>query len=295
LTYSGTGSLLNSASWTKAPQPVFQSAGNVVGVGHASFVKSPDGAEDWIVYHAHKNPVPPSGEIRDVRTQPFTFFADGTPNFGPPIATHLSIRAPSVGPDPERFFVAGDYNADGLAGAADHATWRATFGTAVFPGSGADGNYNGVVDTADYVIWRKNQSAANVAAAATALPQAPPSQSPHASADTRLPPAAVKSGGPAAISPRHGVRAQPANAPDLVDAVFRFWRPALMWNDRQHTSDDPRTDVGRLATWKRYEDRQSDELGGAVEGLSEADGVLGKRAHWEYTNYRPSGSLDGEG
>jgi GH43 family beta-xylosidase len=172
LTYNGTGSLLSAASWTKAPQPVFQGANNVVGVGHASFVKSPDGSENWIVYHAHKRPVPPSGEIRDVRMQPFTFFADGTPNFGAPIATHLSIRAPSVRPDSERVFVAGDYNADGLAGAADNATWRATFGSVVFARSGADGNGNGIVDTADYVIWRRNRSDDAIQSATTLSPQA---------------------------------------------------------------------------------------------------------------------------
>ncbi|HEX2474824.1 MAG TPA: PA14 domain-containing protein, partial [Lacipirellulaceae bacterium] len=172
LSYNGTGSLLSAASWTKAPQPVFQSAGSVVGVGHASFVKSPDGTEDWMVYHAHKSPVPPSGEIRDVRIQPFTFFADGTPNFGAPIATQLSIRAPSVGPDPERVFFAGDYNADSVVDTVDHATWRATFGMTVFPRSGADGNGNGVVDTADYIIWRRNQNIDAPQASAASTPPA---------------------------------------------------------------------------------------------------------------------------
>jgi hypothetical protein len=35
--------------------------------------------------------------------------------------------------------------------------WKAAFGTSVVPGSGSDGNGNGVIDAADYVIWRKNQ------------------------------------------------------------------------------------------------------------------------------------------
>ena len=56
LTYNGTGSLLSAASWTKAVLPVFAPTSQVVGVGHASFTKSPDGTEDWIVYHAHANP-----------------------------------------------------------------------------------------------------------------------------------------------------------------------------------------------------------------------------------------------
>ena len=163
LTYNGTGSLLDPASWTKASQPVFQAAGSVVGVGHASFTKSPDGTEDWIVYHAHRNPPAPAGEeLRDVRIQPFTFFTNGTPNFGPPLPLSQTIVAPSTGPDPERPFVVGDYNADGV-GAADHTVWRATFGATVFPGTSADGNGDGVVDAADYIILRKNQGSAAAA------------------------------------------------------------------------------------------------------------------------------------
>ena len=175
LTYNGTGSLLDPASWTKAAQPVFQAAGSVVGVGHASFTKSPDGTENWIVYHAHRNPPAPAGEeLRDVRIQPFTFFANGTPNFGPPLPLSQTIAAPSTGPDPERPFVVGDYNADGAVGPTDHTVWRATFGATVFPGTAADGNGNGVVDAADYIIWRKNQgSGAAAASSATAIAAEP--------------------------------------------------------------------------------------------------------------------------
>ncbi|HEY3393867.1 MAG TPA: PA14 domain-containing protein [Lacipirellulaceae bacterium] len=218
LTYNGTGSLLNAASWTKARQPVFQSANNVVGVGHASFVKSPDGSEDWIVYHAHKDPVPPSGEMRDVRIQPFTFLADGTPAFGAPIPTHLAIRAPSVGPDPERLFVAGDYNADGLVDAADHATWRATYDLLVFPGSGADGNANGVVDTADYIIWRRNRSDAALQSASMSGAQAPPQRSPELVES----PSSVSEW--ATSRPQHKAGRRPALVSAAVDAALQGWR-----------------------------------------------------------------------
>jgi len=55
LTYNGTGDPLDSASWVKSPNPVFQrsNANGVYGPGHNGFFKSPDGTEDWIVYHAH--------------------------------------------------------------------------------------------------------------------------------------------------------------------------------------------------------------------------------------------------
>ena len=53
LTYNG-GDPLNSSSWVKSATPVFQrnDAAGVYGPGHNGFFKSPDGTEDWIVYHA---------------------------------------------------------------------------------------------------------------------------------------------------------------------------------------------------------------------------------------------------
>jgi GH43 family beta-xylosidase len=76
---------LAPASWKKFPKPVFAKTGEVFGPGHCSFVKSPDGKEDWIVYHAAKTSG--SGWDRNVRMQRFKWNEDGTPNFGEPIST----------------------------------------------------------------------------------------------------------------------------------------------------------------------------------------------------------------
>jgi hypothetical protein len=52
--------------------------------------------------------------------------------------------------------VPGDFNGDGAIGPEDYGAWESGFGQPVTtPGDGADGNFNGVVDTADYVAWRK--------------------------------------------------------------------------------------------------------------------------------------------
>jgi GH43 family beta-xylosidase len=84
---------LQASSWTKSAGPVFASAVGVVGVGHAGFTTSPDGTEDWIVYHAKTSTTP--GWDRVIRMQEFTWNADGSPNFGIPVASGRKIPRPA--------------------------------------------------------------------------------------------------------------------------------------------------------------------------------------------------------
>jgi GH43 family beta-xylosidase len=98
LTYNG-GDPLNSASWVKSASPIFQrsNANSVFGPGHNGFFKSPDGTEDWIVYHANAS----TGGCdinRTTRAQKFTWNADGTPNLGTPVALGTTLTAPSGEP-----------------------------------------------------------------------------------------------------------------------------------------------------------------------------------------------------
>jgi GH43 family beta-xylosidase len=83
---------LDPNNWTKKG-PVFQGNKSVYGVGHVSFVKSPDENEDWIIYHSKKSFMP--GWKRNVRMQPFTWNADGTPNFGEAVKKGKAIKRPS--------------------------------------------------------------------------------------------------------------------------------------------------------------------------------------------------------
>lgn len=49
----------------------------------------------------------------------------------------------------------GDYNGNGIVDAADYVVWRDTFGQGATPqGSGADGNSNGTIDSGDYEFWK---------------------------------------------------------------------------------------------------------------------------------------------
>jgi phospholipase/lecithinase/hemolysin len=63
----------------------------------------------------------------------------------------------------------GDYNRDGVLGAADYDAWRAAYGTTFnaltgqTPSLAADGNGDGRVDAADYTLWRDLMSAVSLA------------------------------------------------------------------------------------------------------------------------------------
>ncbi|HEU5396467.1 MAG TPA: glycoside hydrolase family 43 protein [Verrucomicrobiae bacterium] len=91
LTWTG-GDVLDPGSWVKKSEPVFQRTADVLGPGHCCFVKSPDGKEDWIVYHAH---IGPNIRARDIRIQRFTWNADGSPDFGAPVDPGVPLAVPS--------------------------------------------------------------------------------------------------------------------------------------------------------------------------------------------------------
>lgn len=84
---------LDPTSWQKKNAPVFGSTATVFSPGHASFVRSPDGTEDWIVYHAAKRRG--SGWDRNTRMQRFTWDVEGNPSFGYPVSEGVPIPAPS--------------------------------------------------------------------------------------------------------------------------------------------------------------------------------------------------------
>jgi len=95
LTYSG-GDILDRASWVKSSQPVFTKRPDhdAFGPGHNTFVTSPDGTEDWIVYHA----IDASGggwPRRSIRAQRFEWNTDGSPRFGDPVGVGVPVREPS--------------------------------------------------------------------------------------------------------------------------------------------------------------------------------------------------------
>ncbi|WP_431259147.1 glycoside hydrolase family 43 protein [Roseateles chitinivorans] len=94
---------MDPKSWTKHPKPVFGPTDGPTGVagvdgvfvpGHNSFTKSPDGTEDWLVYHA-KDSAENDPHGRTMRIQRFTWTADGRPDFGRPVPSGVPQRKPS--------------------------------------------------------------------------------------------------------------------------------------------------------------------------------------------------------
>jgi len=48
----------------------------------------------------------------------------------------------------------GDYNRDGVVDAADYTVWRDSLNQSVTSGTGADGNVDGFIDEDDFLVWR---------------------------------------------------------------------------------------------------------------------------------------------
>ena len=87
------GNLLNAGSWTKSG-PVFQQnpEGGVYSTGHNSFTRSPDGSEDWIVYHGRLST--DGNTSRYVFMQKFLWKGD-EPHLGIPVPAGEQIPCPS--------------------------------------------------------------------------------------------------------------------------------------------------------------------------------------------------------
>jgi endonuclease I len=69
--------------------------------------------------------------------------------------------------------LSGDYNRDGVVDAADYVVWRRALGENVTAYGGADGNGDGMIDDGDYDVWRVNFGATAAAAESFAISAVP--------------------------------------------------------------------------------------------------------------------------
>jgi GH43 family beta-xylosidase len=91
-----TADPMKPGTWKQHAAPIFEraDANGVYGPGHHSFFKSPDGKEDWILYHGKTTSAYTYGG-RTTRAQKFTWGEDGMPDFGAPLPLSADIQAPS--------------------------------------------------------------------------------------------------------------------------------------------------------------------------------------------------------
>ena len=87
--------LLARASWTKYPRPVLASANGIFATGHNGFFRSPDGREQWIIYHANPGPEMGCTPKRAPHLGRVTWNAKGEPVFDQPVGPEVRLRKPS--------------------------------------------------------------------------------------------------------------------------------------------------------------------------------------------------------
>jgi GH43 family beta-xylosidase len=97
LSSDSNADILNPSSWTKSQQPVFSknASSAAYAPGHNSFFKSPDGTENWIIYHANSSTGDGCGNDRSTRMQKFAWKSDLSPDFGIPAAVGAALPVPA--------------------------------------------------------------------------------------------------------------------------------------------------------------------------------------------------------
>ena len=99
LTAKAGSNLMYPDSWHKSAEPVFKQApeNGVYGTGHNSFFKSPDGTEDYILYHARDTEVDPpgKGDTRSPRAQKINWDEKAYPVMGIPLPITENLPKPS--------------------------------------------------------------------------------------------------------------------------------------------------------------------------------------------------------
>lgn len=89
--------LLIGDSWRKIDHPFLSTdaQARAFGPGHNGFFESPDGKQNWIIYHANPKPHEGCGNFRSPRIQRFNWNIDGTPTFGAPQPLGQPLEKPA--------------------------------------------------------------------------------------------------------------------------------------------------------------------------------------------------------
>jgi len=97
LTFTGKDNLLDPLAWIKSDKPILEQSdkAKVYAPGHNSFFKSPNGKEDWILYHANSNPGEGCDMKRSPRMQKIKWDKNGNPIIGVPVSQGVPVEIPA--------------------------------------------------------------------------------------------------------------------------------------------------------------------------------------------------------
>jgi hypothetical protein len=95
-------------------------------------------------------------EMYDLRSDPYqleNIYATADPSHIADLSARLAELATSQGNPP---FLPGDFNLNGIVDTADYVVWRDDVSQTMVAQRSADANGDGIVDDADYQVWRRN-------------------------------------------------------------------------------------------------------------------------------------------
>ncbi|MGI5439924.1 family 43 glycosylhydrolase [Streptomyces shenzhenensis] len=120
---------LTPGNWQQHPGAVFSrvDARGVYGPGHHAFFRSPDGTQDWIVYHAKTTASNTYGN-RTTRAQKIGWHADGSPDLGSPLALGATQDLPSGDPGNGNYWINDDGRSSGAGQVAYQGDWNSGTG-----------------------------------------------------------------------------------------------------------------------------------------------------------------------
>ncbi|MGG1516666.1 family 43 glycosylhydrolase [Paenibacillus oryzisoli] len=94
--YNTDGDFLNPNSWTKMSTPILSGNSTILAPGHNGLFKSPDGTEDWMVYHARQAPW--NSNDWNWVAHKMTWDANGFPEIFTPDTWGVTVNGPSGEP-----------------------------------------------------------------------------------------------------------------------------------------------------------------------------------------------------
>ncbi|MET9494754.1 glycoside hydrolase family 43 protein [Streptomyces sp. NPDC006552] len=120
---------LVAGNWSQRSGPVFSRADGhgVFGPGHHAFFTSPDGTQDWLVYHAKTTSVNTYTD-RTTRAQKISWNADGSPDLGVPLAMGATQDLPAGDPGSGNYWINDDGRSSGPGGVTYTGAWNSGSG-----------------------------------------------------------------------------------------------------------------------------------------------------------------------